>query len=424
MNGALAAWNPWWEEGTVPAALVGRPRRLTDRLVAELDAPEVTTLTGIRRSGKTTIMLQLVDALLRRGVAPPAILFANLEDPGLDALSLEHIMDAFPGEPGARRYLLLDEVQARPGWERWIRARYDQKAPLKVVVSGSSSELTRGDDARLLTGRNLTHAVRPLDFAEYLTFLRERTESEGVVLRDHYLPRGGFPEPALRDPHEARSLLEQYFMDILHRDLVARRRLDPERVTRLATYLAQALGGPHTKRRVAAATHLAPDTLRAYLEAMQDAFLIQVVPRFTDSPKPSRETEAPFKVYWADTGLRNAVVQEPERDRGTQAENLVAATLAARGPRPFYWTDGAGRHEVDFLVPRPKGVLDAYQVWYAPGVQRDDPPSRELDAFSALHDAIPRKRHGRCILVTADMEGRRGGVETVRLHDWLRADGA
>lgn len=407
MNEALEAWNPWWTERVVPPVLLGRPRQATPALQADLDAPEVLAITGIRRCGKSTLMLQLVDALLHRGVPPRDIWFANLEDPGLDGLGPKELLDAMP--TAKRRYLFLDEVQERPGWERWVRVQYDQKTPVKFIVSGSSSELTRGDYARLLTGRNKTHHLSPLDFGEFLHF--QGNNSPDSLLQDHYMLRGGFPEAVLRDPHEARGLLEHYFRDILQRDLVGRRNLDPERVQRLALYLARAFGGPHTKRRVANATHIAPETLRTYLEAMQDAFLLHIVPRFTDSPRPNRETEAPFKVYWADTGLRNCVVPNPHRDLGTQAENLVAIRLA-KDARPFYWSDG--RHEVDFLIPRPDGVIDAFQVCFANQV-----PERELAAFDALALALPRKRQGTFTLLTADRSDQRGDIKLVPLHEWL-----
>lgn len=418
MDSALESWNPWWADRGVPRELQGHPRQATARLVKELNLPEVLALTGIRRSGKSTIMYQLVNSLLDEGVDPRDILFANLEDPGLDDLDLEALRGSVPGGGGPKRYLFLDEVQGRPGWERQVRVWVDQKLPVKVVVSGSSSDLTRGEFARLLTGRNLTHTIRPLDFAETMKF-REGDETPLRSLREQYMPYGGFPEPILRDPGAARALLEQYFHDILGRDLVARRRLDPERVERLALYLAEAFGGPHTKRRLANATNIAPETLRTYLEAMQEAYLIHLIPRFTDSPKPARETEAPFKVYWADTGLRNAVVREPGRNLGTQAENLVALALT-RTRRPYYWTDGTGRNELDFLWPQPQGRLDAFQVWYQPGTKSwDEVPQRELAAFEALRRTLPKKRHGRSTMITAELTGQRDGVEAIPLHAWL-----
>lgn len=420
VTSALEAWNPWWAESSVPAALRGRPRTITKQIEPEMDLPEVMALTGIRRSGKTTIIYQLIQYLLDRGTAPKAILYANMEDPGLDPLSHDDLAAAFPDDHSPRRYMFLDEVQERSDWERWLRVQYDRKVPIKFIVSGSSSDMTHGDYARLLTGRNLTHTIGPMDFNEYMGFV-DSDDSPFEILRNRFMPHGGFPEPNLRDPHAGRALLEQYFQDILNRDLVGRRNLDPDRVERLAIYLAQAFGGPHTKRRVANATHLAPDTLRSYLEAMQNAYLIQIVPRFTDSPKPSRETEAPFKVYWADTGLRNSVVPDPGRDIGTQAENLVAVALAKKR-RPYYWTDGTGRHEVDFILPRDSGALDAYQVWYdEKATTWNQVPERELEGFTALKNALPGKRQGSSILVTATLSGKHDGVQAIPLHDWLMA---
>lgn len=426
----LAEWNPWWHTRVVPDALRGRPRSLTAGLVRALRLPEVLALTGVRRCGKTTLLYQLVHAELSRGTLPESVMLANLEDPALAGAGLEDVVGAHRQTfgPGKLQLLLLDEVQAREGWEAWVNATYERKKGIKMVVTGSSSAILRGDLARLLTGRSLTYVVRPLDFEEALSFHGEpvprpplpREATDALVHRlDLYLESGGFPQAHLRDAAERRALLQEYFQAIIARDLVHRHRLDADRIEGFALYLAAAFARPHTKRALADATGTSLDTVRDYLRLLEESFLVQVVHRFTWSPKPRQEERAPLKPYFVDTGLRSAVAPPQARDQGRLAENLVATTLSARGRHPAYWTDGKGRHEVDFLQVRPDGRVDAYQVTYG-----EDVPGRELAALRALRETLPPKRHGAFTLLTRSREGEEDGFPLVPLWKWLLAQGS
>ncbi len=424
---ALAEVNPWWLTSQVPSALRGRSRGLSSPLVEALDLPEVVALTGVRRCGKTTLMYQLAHAAMQHGVEGEGVLFANLEDPGLGEATIEALVSTHRQVFGAGRLrlLLLDEVQARPGWEAWVNALYERKTNVKVVVTGSTSALLHGEMARLLTGRCLTFKVRPLDFGEFLSFhgaspprLPLAGSEIDEVLRqlDRYLQIGGFPEANLRDEAKRRMLLQEYFQGIIARDLVHHHRLDPQRIERFSLYIASAFARPHTKRSLAEATGISLDAVRDYLNRLEDVFLIQVVRRFTWSPKPSQEERAPIKPYFVDTGMRSAVTPVPSKDRGRSAENLVANVLSGRGPTPAYWTDGKGHHEVDFMQVKPDGTIDAYQVTYGEQV-----PDREIEALLAMKESLPRKRLGRVMVLTRNIQEEREGIDLVPLWRWLLA---
>jgi predicted AAA+ superfamily ATPase len=398
---------------------------LTSKLLAALDMPEVVALVGVRRCGKTTLLYQVVDALLSRGVPAERVLLMNLEDPALASASIDDLVSAHRQSvhPDGPLYLLLDEVQARPGWEAWVNATYERRTGVKIVVTGSASSMLEGDLSALLTGRNLTFRVHPLSFGEYLAFhgvvpagARSTTaEADAMVHHlDRFLVTGGFPEANLRDPALARMLLQQYFRDIIFRDLVQRHGLDAGRVQDLAQYLAATFARPHTKRALSRAVHLAPDTVRDYLARLEEVFLILTVRRFAWSPKPGPADQAPIKIYVVDTGLRDAVAPEHVRDLGRLAENLVATTLAARDARPAYWTDGKGRHEVDFVVARPGGTVEAYQVTYGLHV-----PEREEAALRVLRDELPRGQACKLRVLTRTDEGTADGIERVPLWKWL-----
>jgi len=109
----LEEWNPWWRDGKVPSDLAGRSRQLTERVIELLEQPEIVNLVGVRRSGKSTIMYQVVDRLLSSGTPPQNVMMVNFEDPALDGDSLGSMLSEHRQRyaPKGMTYVLLDEVQ-------------------------------------------------------------------------------------------------------------------------------------------------------------------------------------------------------------------------------------------------------------------------------------------------------------------------
>ena len=226
----LEGWNPWWSSGEVPPRLAGIPRDQTERIWRLMEAPEVISIVGVRRSGKTTMMYQLVQRLLASGVPPENVMWANLEDPVLSGMELGEVLATYMRGKGPQgmAYILLDEVQVSKDWQRWVLRDFERKRPVKFIVSGSSSELVRGELARLLVGRDLTMPVTPLTYQEFLRFNNETfdglvggdLEDRAIYWLERYLAVGGFPEAVLR-PEEARwGTLRQILDTLLYREVV------------------------------------------------------------------------------------------------------------------------------------------------------------------------------------------------------------
>ena len=167
----LKVWNPWWEKKELIEDLEGKRRLLYEDLIDSVNIKEITIITGVRRSGKSTLMYQMIDSLLKK-VSPNQILFVNLEDKKLTKLSLEEIYNYYREtlNPDKKAYIFLDEIHKKKDWESWIRKKYDLGINNKFVISGSSFYLLRKEYSTLLTGRNLTFEVFPLSFKEYLLF--------------------------------------------------------------------------------------------------------------------------------------------------------------------------------------------------------------------------------------------------------------
>jgi len=180
---AIADWNPWWTDGIVPPVLHGIERESGNFITSTLEKREITVLGGVRRSGKTTTMYQLIGKLLAKGVARENILFLNLEDPMMIGEDLDRVFSTYKQHffPGGKIYVFMDEIQAIHGWELWLKKQYDLGRDVKFIVSGSNSSLLSGEYATHLTGRNIDIRIFPLSFREYLAFSDKEHRLENIL---------------------------------------------------------------------------------------------------------------------------------------------------------------------------------------------------------------------------------------------------
>ena len=206
----LSEWNPWWENKELLEELKGRNRPKYRELTDSISIREVTVVTGVRRSGKSTLMYQMIGNLLKKGIEPKQILFVNLEDKKFVNDTLDDIYGCYRENISLdkKAFIFLDEIHRKSGWESWIRKKYDLKSNEKFIVSGSCSYLLKKEYSTLLTGRNLTFEVFPLSFKEYIEFkginIDENNLKKGILLEktrfsinkslQEYLVSGGFPE--------------------------------------------------------------------------------------------------------------------------------------------------------------------------------------------------------------------------------------
>jgi uncharacterized protein len=393
---ALNRWNRWGEARLDS----GRPREIMTRISSFLDTPEVVALIGPRRSGKSTVLFQAMDALEAAGAAREAMLHVNLEEPGfgthLGLDLLDRIYETWRAEvfPEGRAWLFLDEIQRVGGWERWVRAR-NETENVKIFVSGSSSELMSAELATLLTGRHITFRVLPLSFREFLSFRGVAPPSGSSLAADpprirnavvDYLRWGGFPEVVLAgDEERKQGLLQQYFDDILFKDVALRHRIrDLPLLRNLATHLLAQTASLVSFQRLAQVFEISKAAARAYCGYLEQAFLVSFVTFYT--LKTAERQRRPSKVHAIDTGLRNAVSLSAAPDRGRLMETAVHnQLLRERHDGLFYWK---GEGEVDLAVRRGLGLRTLLQVTDE-GLLEPAARGRELKALGEAAVAFP-----------------------------------
>jgi hypothetical protein len=224
---ALLELNPWW---TGPFRLDYKDRELSAELKTPMKMRHVVALTGLRRVGKTTLMMKLAEDELRRGLDPRRILHYSFdESAAVDIRSLlrQYEVATHQDARSGRLLVLLDEVQKLEDWASKVKAQYDRFPNLKFIVTGSESLFIRRGSTESLGGRIFEFKVDPLSFREYLTFAGIPFEPPGLHVRElrkalaAYTITQGFPElVGVEDRATVRRYLREAVIErVLFRDL-------------------------------------------------------------------------------------------------------------------------------------------------------------------------------------------------------------
>lgn len=418
----LVALNPWWSGRDFDTGV--RRDRYLSKIKRYCTTGEIVVLSGVRRSGKTTLLYQMIrDLILKEGVDPRSILFVNCDEPALARLDrpLETVLDTYRkdvwSEEGA--WIVLDEIQTIPEWERWVKATYDRKQ-FRLVISGSSSCLLDAEVSTSISGRYLAVPVYPLDFSESLLFHGVKIEPDPIALAERkygilnllgrYINEGGFPQVVQQKDESVKAdQLRAYYDSIVYRDIVQVNKVRNQRaLADLLSYLLTNIASPYSYRQLVEVLGIEAATIREYIRYAEMARVLFEVQYFSYSLKVQARNNK--KVYCIDTGLRNAVSFTFSADEGRCVENLVFLELRRRGGDPYYWKKGG---EVDFVLKKPDNTLTAINVTYT-----DVPPQREMNALREFAVEFG-ERVKELVLITKDTARTDGMIRCVPLWRWL-----
>jgi uncharacterized protein len=356
-------------------ALVSPPPQLTQRDIRLPAIPhKALAIIGVRRSGKTSFLQQRRAIRVAAGRAVESQLLLGLEDErlvGMTALDLSWVLDEharqFPAIRAAGQLsLYLDEIQTVARWESLIHRLVETK-DIEIMVTGSSANLLRREVATAARGRLLEVLVHPFSFREAMRHVgaepsrpwhglgpAERAALD-AGLRS-YLATGGFPEAQNTDVRDRARLLSGYVDTVMLRDVIERHAVsNPLALRALQRQLLSTPGGRFSIQKVyhtfrSHGIAVSKDTLHAYLDHLQNAFLIRVVDMHSASEK--QRMVNPRKVYPIDTGLI-PLYELPGREHLGRA--LETAVLLELERREFTssWLRVEEDREVDFLATRP-----------------------------------------------------------------------
>jgi len=372
-----------------------------EQLLPSLQRKEILILKGVRRCGKTTILKQLIQHLIKeKNIKKENIIYVNFDDfnfiPHLSLELLELMMST--RNKHEKQYIFLDEVQKIPNFESWLKTYYDREFDAKFVISGSNASLLAKDLGTLLTGRNLTHEIFPLSYSEFKT-LKANAELK------EYLEFGGFPEVVLaEDKEEKLNILRNYINDIINKDILQRRNIrDPKKLLTFAQYILNNPGIKLSINKLSKKTNLSKDSVAKYIEYMIDAYILIEVNYFSYSVKAKfHQTQSP-KYYSLDNGFYR--VNTTRNQVGNQTENSVAIKIRQEDNNISYWSEGES--EVDFVINN-----KAINVTVAKEI-----PSRELKGLNDLKEK--KKQIKKFFLINPEKEGKEEGIKFITIEEFL-----
>ncbi len=305
-----------------------------------------TIITGIRRCGKSTLLLQL----LRRDYQNAIYLnFDDIRLSGFETADFTRLHKEI--ERREIRVLFFDEVQVIENWEKFINQLL--REGYKVFITGSNASMLSVELGTHLTGRHLSMELFPFSYSEFIRF-KELNNDENAVI--DYLKTGGIPEYVKSD---VSYVLNALVDDILMRDIAIRHSVrDVNSLRQLTAYLITNIGNLVSANKLSGMFDIkSPATFLEYFSFLKDAYLLDFIPMFSHSLKI--QARNPKKVYVTDMGLYTENTLSTSDNMGRRLENLVFLHLRRRYKHIFYYKD---RGECDFIAIEKNTVKEAIQV--------------------------------------------------------------
>jgi hypothetical protein len=387
-------------------------KRYLQEIKAVLGKPVIKVLLGMRRVGKSTLLLQIQDELISSGISKEQIISMNFEwmdyEPIKDYVALNRsIREKMTSNE--KYFVFLDEIQEVDGFERVVNS-LNAEGIAEVFITGSNSKLLSGELATYLTGRYYSIEVLPLSFEEIYEAGFEGTKE---VLLIEYLKHGGLPGLLEFDNQRASAnyLLDMY-QSILLKDIVKRYNIrDVDLLQRFMMYVMNNIGQIFSANTISKylkseGRNFSKETIYNYIDAAKSAFLIHSAARYNIKGKEILKTNE--KYFVNDLGLRSLYFNN-ELDIGQALENVVYLELRRRGYDIY--VGKFGDREVDFIVV--KGDSKMYiQVAYL--LVESATIEREFSVLEEITDNFPK------LVISMDQVNRsRNGIQHQNIIDFL-----
>jgi uncharacterized protein len=360
---ALEKQNPWWFDKKFDT---GIPRlSYYPQLSKYLKTPEILLVLGARRTGKSTLLYQLIKSLQTK---PESILFINLDEPLFQSKSedpafLRTLIEEYlvQHKDIKKFYIFIDEVQNYEYWVATLKTLHDTSHNLKFILTGSTSTLLQTSASTKLSGRYFSTNVHPLSFKEYLKFknVQKLTTLEKKQNFLKYLEFGAFPRVVLeKESSLKRDILKNYFQTIFLKDIIYPHKVRNNKdVFDLLYFIISNVGKPFSYTKTGKILEISTDTVKEYLTYAEQAYLLFSVNKYDFSVK--KQLANPRKIYCLDTGIINSLSFRFSENKGRLFENLVALSLHHQRKDIFYHKDNS---ECDFLVKSGMKIVEAVQV--------------------------------------------------------------
>jgi hypothetical protein len=394
-----------------------------DKLLSYKDKDIIKVITGLRRSGKSTLLELFRTLLLSESVMPEQIQFYNFELPEnflnkqWDALYFEMKLKL---QIDKQNYIFLDEIQNITDFEKLVDGLYATKN-IDVYITGSNANLLSSELATLLSGRYIEISILPFSFAEYL-------EARGVDIKNKYLNYEAYffeyvNETSLPKGVDLRKegydivyeYLEAVYATIIEKDITQRHKINDKRAFKnVVKFIASNIGSQVSPSSISKALKadnqtVHHSTVENYIAYLVESFVFYCVHRFDIKGKKQLATLE--KYYLVDVGLLNVLLgRERAANRGHILENIVYLELLRRGYK--IWTGALRNGEIDFIVKNRDGEIEYYQVSWE--ISNTETANREFAPLESVKD-----NYSKFLLTTESFPQNRAGIIHKNVFDWL-----
>ena len=382
----------------------------------------IKVISGVRRCGKSTLLMMFADELVESGVATEQIQFYNFED--LDTLAIgdifqihAHIKERLVA--GKPNYIFLDEIQNVKEFQRLVDSLYI-KPNVDVYITGSNAYMLSGELATLLTGRYVEINLLPLQFSEYYNFILSKSPnlSKNEILAN-FIHYGGIPEYIKQlsiNEKQADLFAESILKTIIEKDIFQRLNITNKHdFNKIVDFIFDTVGSYVSPRSISDTlrsngTVVDKQTVAKYLDSLCEAYLIYKVPRFEIKGKGLLQTLNKYYVVdpcFAKVRLKKAVF----KDRSHWLENMVYLELVRRNKEVFIGK--RNNLEVDFVAVDYNDYTSYYQVSWT--TENAETLERELASLRAIKDSTPK------YLLTTDVDFNPvyDGIRKLNVIDWM-----
>ncbi len=393
-----------------------------NKMIDAKDKPFIKVITGVRRSGKSTLLLMFKDYLLNNNTLEDNIIYINFESALYD--DIKNYKDLYQYVKGKIKkdkvYLLLDEVQNVEAWEKAINS-FSVDFDIDIYITGSNAYLLSSELSTLLSGRYIEIKMYPLSFKEYLVFNKYNTKSDLDNKFMEYLKYGGLPAITLiKDNDElVLSYLNDIYNTIVKKDIIDRNNIkDTALLENIIKYLATNIGSSVSSTKISnylntnkIALNSNHQTIDNYLNMLEKSFIMYKADRTDIKSKALLKTLG--KYYIADTGIRNIILGFRNIDEGHLLENIVYLELLRRGYKVNIGK--TNDYEVDFVAENPN-TIKYYQVTKT--IVTEEVRKRELRSLESINDNYEK------IILTLDKPFSKdyNGIKVINIIDWLLED--
>ena len=389
-----------------------------NKIMAFTDTPFVKILTGVRRSGKSTVMQMIMDELRKKGIPEERIIsmrFDSMEYEGMTAKQLYELLKT-KLSAAEKTYIFLDEVQEIDSWEKTVNS-INTDFDVDIYVTGSNSRMMSSEISTYLTGRYVSFRIFTLSFSEYLMFKKQYGTVDDIHKElSEYIRYGGFPAIHLREYplEDAYTIVRDIYNSTVFSDIVKRNQVRKvDQLERVVKFVFDNVGRTFSAKSVSdylKSEHRAIDneTVYGYLEKLESAYILHRCSRYDVQGKELLKTQEKF--YLADTSFRYSVLGYNDQSVAAMLENVVYLELLRRGYEVSIGKTPKG--EIDFIAARQN---DKLYIQITQEIRSEETEKREYERLLEIDDNYPKY-----VLRTDEFAGGNyKGIKTMHVADFL-----